>query len=97
MENELLARFDAMDARLNTDMLFPIYDYVNDLGGSNFQYHVIGWAAFKPTEYLFKGSGQNPKPGDDTITGSFDHVTWTGIPGGGGGPQYGPVVVGLVS
>src|SRR5207248_1564115 len=70
------AEVDAMGDRLNTDMLFPIYDTVND-GGANLQYHVIGWAVFKPTSYDFQGN-------KGIISGSFDHVTWDGVGGTGG-------------
>ena len=79
---------DALDQRLDTDLLFPIYDTV-DGEGANLEYHVIGWAAFKPTDYTFNGNG-------GTITGSFDHVTWTGS-AGGGGQNDGPVTVGLTN
>jgi Flp pilus assembly protein TadG len=78
---------DALDARLNTDMLFPIYDAIQG-NGANLQYHVIGWAAFKPTSYTFHGNS-------GTISGSFDHVTWSGV-GGTGGVDDGPVSVGLI-
>ena len=56
--------------------------------GSNLQYHVIGWAAFKPTDYDFQGSS-------GWITGSFDRVTWEGIPSAGG-LDTGPTIVSLV-
>jgi Flp pilus assembly protein TadG len=79
---------DAMAERVNTDMLFPIYDLV-DSGGANLEYHVIGWAAFKPTQYDFQGS-------KGKIWGSFDRVTWQGV-GGTGGQHTGPVSVGLVN
>jgi Flp pilus assembly protein TadG len=80
---------DAMATRLNTDMLFPIYDAV-DNGGANLEYHVIGWAAFKPTDYDFNGNS-------GWIKGSFDRVTWEGIPAAGNnGLSTGPTVVGLV-
>lgn len=83
------AEVDAMATRLNTDMLFPIYDTV-DNGGANLAYNVIGWAAFKPIDYDFQGS-------KGWIKGSFDRVTWAGIPAtGGNGLHTGPVTVGLV-
>jgi len=78
---------DALDARLNTDLLFPIYDKVTGQG-ANLQYNVIGWAAFKPTGYEFKGNG-------GTITGSFDHVTWSGV-SGAAGKNFGAVTVELI-
>ncbi len=80
----------ALDARLDTDMLFPVYDAVVG-NGANLAYHVIGWAAFKITDYTFKGNG-------GTISGSFDHVTWTGLPAAtGSGADYGVVTVGLTN
>ena len=80
---------DAMDARLNTIMLFPIYDYTTG-NGANLQYDVIGWASFKVTGYDFHGNS-------GTLSGSFEHVTWTGIAAtNGGGMNTGPVIVGLV-
>jgi hypothetical protein len=82
------AEVDALHDRLETDMLFPIYDVV-DSGGANLQYHVIGWAAFKPTDYDFHGNS-------GWIKGSFDRVTWAGV-GGAGGLNTGPTVVGLVN
>jgi Flp pilus assembly protein TadG len=79
---------NALDARLNTDLLFPIYDDVSG-SGANLQYHVIGWAVFEPTGYDFHGNG-------GSIDGSFDHVTWQGL-GGPGGVSDGAISVSLVN
>ncbi len=90
------AKFDstlvrgALDGRTHTDMLFPVYDSVESQG-SNLLYHVIGWAAFKVDQFDFHGS-------TGIISGSFDHVTWTGLPAAtGNGPHFGAVTVGLTN
>jgi len=79
----------AMDARIGSDLLFPVYDQVQG-NGANLQYHVIGWAAFNIQSYTFKGNS-------GTITGWFDHVTWAGIANTtGGGTNYGVTTIYLV-
>jgi Flp pilus assembly protein TadG len=60
----------AMDARIGDNLLFPVYDAVSG-GGTNLQYHVIGFAGFNVTGYSFQGGG-------GTIDGSFVHVNWQG-------------------
>ena len=60
----------AMDARLNSNMLFPVYDTTQG-NGANLQYHIIGFAVFNVTGYTFKGNG-------GTIDGSFVHADWQG-------------------
>jgi hypothetical protein len=37
-----------MDARLESNMLFPVYDKTKS-GGANLQYHIIGFAGFHVT------------------------------------------------
>ena len=90
------AKFNASDvdaalaARVNTDLLFPIYDRI-DNGGANLEYHVIGWAVFHVTDYDFHGN-------HGSLGGWFEHVTWAGVGAtGGNGMNTGPIVVGLVS
>jgi hypothetical protein len=78
----------AMDARLGSDLLFPVYDQVQG-NGANLQYHVIGWATFNVQSYNFHGNS-------GTISGWFDHVTWTGVESTSGGSNFGAVIVGLV-
>jgi Flp pilus assembly protein TadG len=80
---------NALDRRLNTDLLFPVYDSVQG-NGANLQYHVIGWAAFNMQSYAVQGNS-------GTIDGWFDHVTWTGVAGGNGTPDYGVITVGLIN
>ena len=60
----------ALDARLRDNLLFPVYDDVQS-GGTNLQYHVIGFAGFHVTGYEFQGN-------NGTIDGSFVHVDWQG-------------------
>src|SRR5262249_31357776 len=60
----------AMDARLRDNLLFPVYDDVRG-GGTNLQYHVIGFTGFYVTGYDFQGN-------NGTIDGSFVHVDWQG-------------------
>jgi Flp pilus assembly protein TadG len=82
----------ALTKRLNTTLLFPVYDKLVGTG-SNAQYHVIAWVGF----YLqsFKASGSS-----GSITGYFTSVVWDGIAAtkGGGGlpPDLGARTVYLV-
>jgi len=83
---------DAMTQRIGTDLLFPVYDTLTG-GGSNAEYHVIGWAAF----HL---EGIDAHGNDGTITGYFTDITWDGIPATtptGGGPNFGAHTVQLVN
>ena len=45
----------ALGARLNTNLLFPVYDDTR-AGGSNMQYHVIAFVGFHVTDFRFNGS-----------------------------------------
>ena len=60
----------AMDSRLGSTLLFPVYDTLQGTG-TNLKYHIIGFAGFNVTGYQFKGSG-------GSIQGSFVHVDWQG-------------------
>jgi Flp pilus assembly protein TadG len=62
---------DALDKRIGTTLLFPVYD---DLigNGANAQYHVIGWVGFHLLSYEARGSS-------GSITGYFTEVIWTGL------------------
>jgi hypothetical protein len=80
----------ALNARIGTELLFPIYDTLTNQG-SNAQYHVIGWAAFHLESISVSGTG--------SITGYFADITWDGIPATtptGGGPNFGAHTVQLV-
>ena len=61
----------AMNARLGDELLFPVYDAVVG-GGSNLEYHVVGWVGFVVTS--FKGRGSSGQ-----IDGYFTSVTWDGL------------------
>jgi hypothetical protein len=66
----------ALNARIGTDLLFPVYDTLTGQG-SNATYHVIAWVGF----HLLGGdiSGNS-----GTLTGYFTKVIWQGIlPAGG--------------
>jgi hypothetical protein len=63
---------DALSARLNTELLFPVYDTL-DGGGSNATYNIIGWVAFHLDSFDL---GHGPT---ETLTGYFTRVTWEGI------------------
>jgi Flp pilus assembly protein TadG len=82
----------ALNARLNTELLFPVYDRLVGTG-SNAQYHVVAWVGFYLTGFSASGSS-------GAITGYFTSVTWDGIPStrsdGGGQPDLGARTVYLV-
>ncbi|MGH3029244.1 MAG: pilus assembly protein TadG-related protein [Gaiellaceae bacterium] len=63
---------DALDARLDTEMLFPVYRNTRG-GGANFEYEVVGWAGYVITSYEIKGSKNNK------LFGHFTSVVWEGI------------------
>ena len=63
---------DALNARLGTDLLFPVYDSLV-AQGTNAQYNIIGWVAFHLTSFD-KNSGNNW-----TLHGYFTSVIWDGI------------------
>lgn len=82
---------DAMNVRLNTEMLFPVYDTLTGQG-SNAQYHIIGWVGF----YI---QGVDPQGNSGHVTGYFTKVIWTGIQAstaGESGPNFGARSVQLV-
>jgi Flp pilus assembly protein TadG len=81
----------ALNARLNTELLFPVYDRLVGTG-SNAQYHVVAWVGFYLTGFSASGSS-------GAITGYFTSVTWDGIPStrsDGGQPDLGARTVYLV-
>ena len=63
---------DAMDARVGSVLLFPVYDAVQG-NGSNLQYHIVGWAGFYMTGWTAHGNNA-------TISGYLKHVAWEGLP-----------------
>jgi len=81
----------ALNARIGTELLFPVYDTLGG-GGSGATYHIIAWAAFHLESVTASGSS-------GSITGYFTEVVWDGIPAttaGGGGPNFGAHTVQLV-
>jgi Flp pilus assembly protein TadG len=62
---------DALDKRIGTTLLFPVYDDLIGTG-SNAQYHVIGWVGFHLLSYDARGSS-------GSITGYFTEVIWDGL------------------
>jgi len=81
---------DALRSRLNTELLFPVYDTIKG-SGSGAQYHVIAWVGFHLTSFDARGSS-------GSITGWFTEVVWTGIASTSatGQPNLGARVVNLV-
>jgi hypothetical protein len=60
----------ALDARIGTDLLFPVYRHVR-AQGAGFDYEVIGWVGWHLTGYEIGGKGK--------LLGSFTRVIWDGI------------------
>lgn len=80
---------NALSARLNTEVLFPIYRTIFG-PGSNAQYDIIGWVGFVPTSFSAGGSS-------GTINGSFKRVMWEGIASTSPSqPAFGAYTVSLV-
>ena len=82
---------NALNARDNTELLFPVYDTIRG-SGAGAQYHVIAWVGFHMTSHEEHGS-------TGSITGWFTEVVWTGIAStktDGGQPNLGARVVNLV-
>jgi Flp pilus assembly protein TadG len=82
---------DAMNMRIGTEMLFPVFDTLTGTG-ANAQYHIIGWVGFFVT-------GVDPNGNNGNVSGYFTRVIWTGIQAssaGGGGPNFGARAVQLV-
>ena len=82
---------DALNQRLNSTLLFPVYDTLTG-SGSNAVYHVVGWVGFYLTSFSAQGSS-------GSITGYFTQVRWDGIESttsDGSSPDLGARVVKLV-
>lgn len=80
----------ALNVRIGDELLFPIYDSVKG-GGSNFQYHVVGWVGFVVTSFKAQGN-------KGTVDGHFVRVIWEGIlsESGSGAQDFGVRAVELV-
>jgi hypothetical protein len=80
----------ALDARLGSEMLFPIYRDTH-AGGANFEYEIVGWAGYVITSYEIQGSKHNK------LNGYFKRVVWEGIGSqSSGAPDFGARAVSLV-
>ncbi len=79
----------ALDRRMNTELLFPVYDTLTG-NGANAQYHVVAWAAFHLTGYDISGKG--------SLSGYFKSMVWAGIETASGttSPYFGVHGVSLV-
>ena len=80
----------ALDARLGSEMLFPIYRDTQG-NGANFEYEIVGWAGYVITSYEIQGSKNNK------LNGYFKRVVWEGIGSqSSGSPSFGARAVSLV-
>ena len=81
----------ALDLRVDSDMLFPVYDTLTG-SGSGAEYHIIGWVAFHLQSKTATGTS-------GSITGYFTQVIWDGIQSAtsSGGPNYGVRTIALVN
>jgi putative Flp pilus-assembly TadE/G-like protein len=61
----------AMDARIGTVLLFPVFDELIG-NGANAQYNIIGWAGLHLTGFDAKGN-------DAWIDGYFESIVWEGL------------------
>lgn len=78
----------AMDGRIGSDILLPVYDQVQGQG-SGFDYYVVGWATFHLTGYEFKGNAGQ-------ISGYFVSVAWEGTSTESPDNYFGAKVIKLV-
>jgi len=81
----------ALGTRINTDLLFPVYDTLAGTG-SNAEYHVVGWVGFHLLSDVSGGGTSG------SITGYFTQVIWDGIQSAGGStsPDFGVHSIELV-
>ena len=81
---------EAMDIRIGDELLFPVYDAVQE-SGANFEYRVIGWVGFVVTGFESHGNKA-------TVEGHFVRMIWEGIlsESGGGSEDFGVRSVELV-
>jgi hypothetical protein len=81
---------NALDERIGTEVLFPVYREPILGSGSNAEYNIIGWVGFVPTSYNLGGSS-------GTIRGYFTQVIWQGLADDTGSvPDYGVRVIALI-
>ena len=81
---------DALDARLGSELLFPVYRSTRETG-ANFEYQIVGWVGFVMTDYHVQGSKLS------WLEGSFTRVIWEGLLSTtGGGADFGVRSIQLV-
>jgi Flp pilus assembly protein TadG len=83
---------NALTQRLNTVLLFPVYDVLSG-SGANATYHVVAWVGFHLTSFTASGTG-------GSITGYFTQVIWDGIEStssDGSSPDLGARTVTLIN
>jgi Flp pilus assembly protein TadG len=81
---------DALDQRIGTELLFPVYREPIVGSGSGAKYNIIAWVGFVPTSYNLGGS-------NGKIEGYFTKVIWQGLADDTGSvPDYGVRVIQLV-
>ncbi len=79
----------AMDERIGTEMLFPVYRTIRE-EGANLEYEVIGWVGFLVTDY--QANGNTAK-----VSGYFNRVIWEGeLNGSSGSADFGVRSVALI-
>ena len=80
--------------RVGTPLFFPVFDQVTTTGGSNWFFHIIGWAAF----VIDSSSGITWGPQGRSLTGHFVTYTATDLAAGdpiGGATDFGVHVITL--
>ena len=70
LEVQLRPGAPALDDRIGSDLLFPVYRHLR-AQGAGFEYEVIGWVGFHLTGYSIGGKGK--------LFGSFTRIIWDGI------------------
>lgn len=78
----------ALDQRIGSELLFPVYDVVRGQG-SGFEYRVVGFVGFKLTGYSAQGNNAQ-------LDGYFTSVTWEGVASESAANFFGATVVKLV-
>ena len=80
---------NAMDSRVGSVLLFPVYDAIRG-EGANLEYRVVGWAGF----FM---AGWNAQGNKATISGYLKHVAWEGRVSTSATNYFGAVVVKLTA
>jgi Putative Flp pilus-assembly TadE/G-like len=91
----------ALNARLGTELLFPVYDTLQG-SGSNATYNVIGWVAFHLDCFGIVSSSTDctsTHGNSQTLTGYFTRVIWNGLQSNANKhlPDFGVYSVSLVN